>query len=226
MREWLHFDWLDVVGRTGAHNASTLILCGLGPFCAITATNNGYRLERAARVAFLSSLGMWVQSQDPSKKEPYVGLRLERVGTVQAPSVRLVPSPCRCMGLFSVRMMEAYLREDEPMSSGSLLMALQGSAGFRGSSYVCGLVSFTDPISRGSLCKTLTVWLWRAGCNKRKIADNCRRVHSDGDTRPLLLHGGTQATTHEGRSASQTVAGFALLRSVTPTNIGKHRLDV
>lgn len=60
VQEWFHLDRLQVVRRTGAHNALTWMLCALGSFRAVVAKNIvvHYRVElggaRDACVVFLT----------------------------------------------------------------------------------------------------------------------------------------------------------------------------
>jgi len=195
-RGWAIQEWRKVVrcfssDRVGRHNALVVMLCALGPFRPVAATNITVRYEVRRDgegkkwVRYLQGSGIWVERLDPRWPRPYIVVHLKRDKNVHASKVRFVPIPDVCMGIHPVEMLEDYLVKVGPPSGGRLLVAPQGTTGFRKTRYTacCALFkrlhnaafpnSGDHMVGGGTPRKSMPMWMWRAGHSRRKIADVC-----------------------------------------------------
>jgi len=195
-RGWAVQEWKKIIlgfskGRTGQHNALVVMLCALGPFRPVAATNITvkYEIRRNGAgkpcVRYLGGSGIWVERSDPRWPRPYIVVHLKRDKNVNASKVRFVPIPDVCMGVRPVRMLEDYLVGVGPPSGGKLLVAPHGASGFRNTRYTACCALFKrmhntafpnlgdDRVGGGTPRKSMPVWMWRAGHSRRKIADVC-----------------------------------------------------
>lgn len=224
VHEWLRSVQVDMAGRIGEYNALTLMLCVLGPFREVVATNIVVRYweetgeARATHVGFTPGLGIWVECQDPRWKEPDVVVRLDKgigirtytlQGYVWCPSRTCV---CRCV-LAHVGGIPMQGRAAEWRYAAGNYAREYGFASLWVPANVSGHISRCEGgiHPRRIPTKSMPVWLRRAGYSTRDITDTCGWVHPDrnGCLQPLCFYGGGHANADKAESAAQAAAVFA-----------------